>query len=212
MLQMLNAQVHVSGSECTEERQWNSRWTAERGVETGWEEADVRHTKAPDATQSTEAMWNWSRERFGRKEGHAEDKGFISMTISKCKKINICMYVYPQSGEFVHQQKCENQQINQYHSEKLHSIQLLDCTCDFICHLSKCQVVFQRALTLLAFQLHVLTLLKASQSCRGDSWVKFIGKDRKKNVSFAAHMAPLGQFPARLGCMDVQQCCYLTVL
>lgn len=24
MLQMLNAQVHVRGSECTEERQWNS--------------------------------------------------------------------------------------------------------------------------------------------------------------------------------------------
>lgn len=59
--------------------------------------------------------------------------------------------------------------INQFHSEKLHSIQLLDCTCDFICHLSKCQVVFQRALTLLAFQLHVLMLLKASQSCRSDS-------------------------------------------
>lgn len=45
-----------------------------------------------------------------------------------------------------------------------------------------------------------LMQLKASQSCWGDSGVTFIGKDGQKNVRFAAHMVPLGHFPAGLGC------------
>lgn len=59
MLQMLNAEVHVSGSECTQERRWNSGQLKVNGREER-RYAERRLTseaqEAPDAAQSTEAM------------------------------------------------------------------------------------------------------------------------------------------------------------
>lgn len=58
-LQMLNAEAHVSGSECTEERLWNTGRLKVNSREE-WRYAERRLTsdaqEAPDATQSTEAM------------------------------------------------------------------------------------------------------------------------------------------------------------
>lgn len=121
MLQMLKALAHVRGSECAEERPCSSRWTAERGVEIGWEEADVRHAKAPDATPST---------------GRKAVKGMVSMTNSKCEEIN----AWAQSGGIVPQWECENQQNQPI------TVNVWNCTCHFICRITKCQVLFQWAL------------------------------------------------------------------
>lgn len=91
MLQMLNAQVHVS----VERSGGGSQGEQQRGVETGWEEADVRHTKDP-VKPKTQRLRETDPERLRtrwRQRLHLNDK----LKMEEDKQ----MYAHLQSGELV---------------------------------------------------------------------------------------------------------------